>query len=148
MPENRLVVNLRPQTAVKHETNDPRAVLVYATFPSILQAEEISSQLVEAGVVACANLIPGMRSIYKWQGKVHRDNEVVAVLKTRADLSARVSGWLRVAHPYANPAIVVLPIVSGSPDFLEWIVEETDDQVFGAISGGKSGAAEASIPSA
>ena len=148
MPENRMVVNLECPPVAGEARKAPAVVLVYATFPCVQLAEEIGSQLVDAGIAACANLIPGMRSVYKWQGKLHRDSEVVAVLKTRAALSPRVIGWLRVAHPYTNPAVVVLPIVGGSPDFLTWIINETDDKVFDAISGGKSVAAEASIPSA
>ena len=79
----------------------------------------------EAGLVACANLFPGMRSIYRWQGTIERDGEVAAVLKTRRELAPRVIGWLRIAHPYVNPAAVVLPAIGGSEPFLAWIAAET-----------------------
>jgi periplasmic divalent cation tolerance protein len=66
-----------------------------------------------------------MRSIYRWEGAIHKDEEVVAIIKTRAALAPRVVGWVRVAHPYTNPALVTLPAISGSADFLGWIVSET-----------------------
>ncbi|MGE3917735.1 MAG: divalent-cation tolerance protein CutA [Hyphomicrobiaceae bacterium] len=100
------------------------AVLIYTTFPTADVAEEIAAALVEAGLAACVNIIPGMRSIYRWQGTIQRDAEVSAFVKTRASLAMRVIGWLRVAHPYANPAAVILPVAGGSHDFLEWLVAE------------------------
>ncbi|MGE0765312.1 MAG: divalent-cation tolerance protein CutA [Hyphomicrobiaceae bacterium] len=100
-------------------------VLVYATFPDLASAETIAADLVEVGLAACANLNPGMRSVYRWQGMVERSDEVAAIFKTRARLAARLIGWLRVAHPYTNPAAVVLPAVGGSQAFLSWIAAET-----------------------
>lgn len=128
MPEKWTGVNV--QTPNGHGGPGPvasgsGAVLIYATFPSLPLAEAIGSAIVEAGLAACVNLLPGMLSIYRWQGAVHRDEEIAAIIKTRACLAARVVGWVRVAHPYANPALVSLPAVGGSPDFLAWITEET-----------------------
>ena len=101
------------------------AVVIYATFPSLAVGEAIGGQLVEAGLAACVNLLPGLRSIYRWQGAVHRDDEVAGLVKTQALLTERVIAWVRVAHPYANPAIVVLPAIGGSAEFLGWIAGET-----------------------
>jgi periplasmic divalent cation tolerance protein len=109
----------------------PAAVLIYATFPGLAAAERIGGELVKARLAACVNIVPGMRSIYRWQGAVHRDEEVVAIIKSRAALASRVVGWVRVAHPYTNPALVTLPVTGGSADFLGWIVAETGDDATG-----------------
>ena len=99
---------------------------VYATFPELAVAEVIAGDLVSAGLAACANLTPGMRSIYRWQGTIERSEEVAALFKTRRSLAPRLIGWLRVAHPYVNPAAVVLPAIGGSEAFLAWIAAETE----------------------
>jgi periplasmic divalent cation tolerance protein len=101
------------------------SVLVYATFPDEAVAERLGGELVTAGLAACVNLIPGMRSIYRWAGKLQQDREVVGIIKTRRALAARVIGWLRIAHPYTVPAAVVIAADGGSEDFLAWIASET-----------------------
>jgi len=101
-------------------------VLIYATFPNLETAEAIATGLLEARLAACVNLLPGMRALYRWQGKVHRDPEIAAIIKSRRVLAGRVTGFVRIAHPYVNPALLVLPVESGSADFLAWIDAETD----------------------
>lgn len=101
------------------------AVLVYATFPSVEEAEAIAGELVAMHLAACVNLFPAMRSIYRWQGRVECGEEVAAIVKTRPELADRVVGVVRVAHSYTNPALVVLPAIGGSADFLAWIAAET-----------------------
>lgn len=103
------------------------AVLIYATFPAPELAETIVGHLVEARLAACANIFPGMRAIYRWQGVLERESEAAAVIKTAARLAPRVVGYVRIVHPYVNPALVVVPVVGGSADFLAWIAAETRD---------------------
>lgn len=100
-------------------------ILVYATFPSIEEAERIGGQLVEDGLAACVNILPGMASIYVWQGQRHRDEECAMIIKSRASLADRIVETVRGLHPYDNPALVVLDIAGGSPPFLEWILAQT-----------------------
>lgn len=100
-------------------------ILVYATFPSIEEAERIGGQLVEDGLAACVNILPGMVSIYVWQGQRHRDQECAMIIKSRASLADRIVETVRGLHPYDNPALVVLDIAGGSPPFLEWILAQT-----------------------
>ena len=69
--------------------------------------------------------LPGMTSIYRWQGDTHQDAETVAIIKTRAGLAERVVGVVRVRHSYTNPSLLVLPLVGGSADFMAWIRAET-----------------------
>jgi periplasmic divalent cation tolerance protein len=100
-------------------------VSVYATFPDMASAEAIASALVESGLAACANLVPGMRSIFRWKGQIERTEEVVAFVKTTEALADDVIAAIEARHPYDTPAIVVLPIASGSRRYLDWIADET-----------------------
>ena len=100
-------------------------ILVYATFPSLDEAERIGGRLVDDGLAACVNILPGMVSIYVWQGQRQRDEECAMIIKSRASLADRIVETVRSLHPYDNPAVVVLDIAGGSPPFLEWILAQT-----------------------
>jgi periplasmic divalent cation tolerance protein len=102
-----------------------KLVLIYATFPSTEDAERIGGALVDQGLAACVNVLPGMTAIYVWEGKRQRDAEAAMIIKTRAELADRAIAEARKTHPYTNPAFVVLPIAGGSRDFLQWIGEQT-----------------------
>ena len=100
-------------------------VLIYATFPSAAEACRIGSALVERRLAACVNVLAPITSIYVWEGKLRRDTEVAAIIKTRAPLADRMIAEAKAMHPYANPAFVVLPAVGGSAEFLAWIKAAT-----------------------
>lgn len=99
--------------------------MIYATFPTTDEACRIGAELVGMRLAACVNVIPGMLSIYRWQGATHQAPEAVAVIKTEVRLTERVVGAVRVLHSYTNPALLAVPVVGGSLDFLDWIVTET-----------------------
>src|ERR1700730_15097796 len=103
-----------------------RAMLVYTTFPSIVEAEEVGRSLVERRLCACVNILPGMVSLYWWQGAIERGEEVVMIIKTRATLAEKVRAAVRQMHSYTTPAILVLPIESVDADYHAWLVAETD----------------------
>jgi periplasmic divalent cation tolerance protein len=105
-----------------------RAVFVYTTYPSIVEAERAGRALVERRLCACVNILPGMVSFYWWQGKVDRADEVVMIIKTRASLTEKVRAAVKEMHSYTTPAILVLPIESVDPDYHAWIVTETAGQ--------------------
>jgi periplasmic divalent cation tolerance protein len=105
-------------------TND-KPVLIYSTFPSAAEAERIGGMLVDRGLAACVNVLPGMTAIYIWEGKRQRDSEAAMIIKTRAELAEEAIAEARKTHPYSNPAFVVLPVTGGSADFLRWIGEQT-----------------------
>lgn len=107
------------------QEND-KAVLVYATFPSLETAETEGAALVDAGLAACVNILPGMISIYIWNGARHRDAEVVMIIKTRGSLAEKVIDQVRVRHPYENPALLVLPVEGGSAQYLAWLLGQTE----------------------
>ena len=102
-----------------------RAVLVYTTFPSIGEAERAGRALVERRLCAFVNILPGMVSLYWWQGAIERGDEVVMIIKTRATLTEPVGAVLRKLHSYTTPAFLVMPIESVDPDYHAWIVAET-----------------------
>jgi len=102
-----------------------RAVFVYTTHPSTVEAERIGRALVERRLCACVNILPGMISHYWWQGKIERAEEAVMIVKTRASLATRVSDAVKEMHPYSTPAILVLPIESVDAAYLAWLMAET-----------------------
>lgn len=102
-------------------------VAIYATFPDIETAEATGSELVEMRLAACANILPAMRSIYRWNGAIERDDEVVAIVKTRRALVDAVTAAIVARHPYDTPAVVAFPIVAGAEAYLDWVRAETAD---------------------
>jgi periplasmic divalent cation tolerance protein len=103
-----------------------RAVLVYTTFPSIVEAEGAGRALVERRLCACVNILPGMVSHYWWQGAVERGEEVVMIIKTRASLAEQVGTAVKEMHSYTTPAIVVIPLESIDKNYLQWLMAETE----------------------
>jgi periplasmic divalent cation tolerance protein len=102
-----------------------RAVLVYTTWPSIVEAEVAGRKIVERRLAACVNILPGMISHYWWEGKIERAEEAVMIVKTRASLAEPVRAAVKELHTYTIPAVMVLPVESLDPDYHQWIVEET-----------------------
>jgi periplasmic divalent cation tolerance protein len=103
-----------------------RAVFVYTTYPSIVEAERAGQALVERRLCACVNILPGMISHYRWQGAVERGEETVMIIKTRASLSERVSSAVKQMHSYSTPAILVIPLESVDKSYLDWLMAETE----------------------
>ena len=103
-----------------------RAVLVYTTFSSIVEAERVGRALVERRLCACVNILPGMVSLYWWQGAIERGEEVVMIIKTRASLAERVGAAVKELHAYTTPAILVLPFESIDPAYHAWLLAETE----------------------
>jgi len=101
-----------------------RVVLVYTTWPSIVEAEQAGRSIVERRLAACVNILPGMISHYWWQGKLARSEEVVMIIKTRAALADAVAAAVKALHAYDTPAIMTLPVESADPAYRRWIVEE------------------------
>jgi periplasmic divalent cation tolerance protein len=111
--------------AAPREANMERAVFVYTTYPSIVEAEQAGRALVERRLCACVNIVPGMISYYWWEGAVERGEEVTMIIKTRASLAEKVRAAVREMHSYTTPAILVVPIETVDPDYHAWIMAET-----------------------
>ena len=103
-----------------------RAVFVYTTYPSVVEAEKAGTALVDARLAACVNILPGMVSVYRWQGAVERAEEAVMIVKTRASLAEAVRASVKAMHPYDTPAILALPIESVDERYFAWILDSTD----------------------
>jgi periplasmic divalent cation tolerance protein len=100
-------------------------VLVYTTYPSLVEAEKAGRLIVEAGMAACVNIVPEMVSIFRWKGQVERGAEAIMIIKTRASLQERVAAAVRESHPFETPAILFLPTAGGDKGYVDWIMEET-----------------------
>lgn len=104
---------------------DAEISLVYVTAPDIEVARAIAGKVVADGLAACANIIPGMESLYRWQGKVERAQETVLILKCRSAGVAALSACVRDLHPYDVPCILALPVTAGLPQYLAWLSAES-----------------------
>ena len=100
-------------------------VLIYMTMESPEEAREIAAALIGERLVACANMIDGMTSIFHLEGQVQEDAEAVLIVKTRDDLVDRLVERVRAVHSYDCPCVVALPVRGGNPAFLDWIAAET-----------------------
>ncbi len=101
------------------------AKLIYVTAGSVAEAETIASQLVEERLAACANILGEATSIYWWDDKLNKDRETIFTLKTTAELVDQVIAKILALHSYDCPAVVVLDIEQGNPEFLKWINNNT-----------------------
>ncbi len=100
-------------------------VVVLVTCPNRRRAETLGRTLVEEGLAACANVIPGLTSIYRWQGKLCRDPEVLVLLKTRRSRFPALAKRVREIHPYSVPEVIALRVAAGFPAYLAWVAEST-----------------------
>lgn len=100
-------------------------VVVLTTFPADGDVETFASTLIAERLAACVNVLPAMRSIYRWQGSVERADERQMLIKTRTDCVHQLEGRLKALHRYEIPEFLVLPVLDGSRDYLSWIAEST-----------------------
>ena len=103
-------------------------IVIFTTLPDIEQAESVAQSLVESRLVACVNILPQMRSIYRWQGKLEKGQEHLLIIKTRQARCDEVIEAIRSQHPYELAEIIALPITTGLPGYLSWIDECTTEQ--------------------
>ena len=100
-------------------------LVVLCTVPSAEVGAQLGRRVVEEQLAACVNILPAVRSIYRWQGAVHDDAEAQLLIKTRASRFEALLELIRSHHPYAEPEVIALPIAQGSPSYLQWITEQT-----------------------
>jgi periplasmic divalent cation tolerance protein len=101
------------------------ALVVLVTTPTAERAAEIARAVVEERLAACGNVVPGLRSIYRWQGAVHDEAEALLVLKTTRARFEALRDRVLALHPYEVPEVIALPIEAGSAPYLAWISRET-----------------------
>lgn len=101
--------------------NDPEVVVVLVTGPDADALEALGRTIVGEGLAACVNLIPRVRSVYRWDGEVHHDDEALAVVKTTRPAIGALRDRVHELHPYDLPEFLVLPVESGSDAYLGWV---------------------------
>jgi periplasmic divalent cation tolerance protein len=99
-------------------------IFAYVTCADEEEARRIGRALIEERLAACANVLGGVVSIYRWQGAVQEDRETVLIFKTSAALAAQAAERVKALHSYDLPCIVTLPISGGNPAFLAWIAAQ------------------------
>lgn len=102
-----------------------RVVLV--TAPDAEVAGRIARALVEERLCACVNIVSGVRSVYRWEGRVEDDAEQLLVIKTREDRCPALAARAQALHPYELPEVLVLPVSGGSQGYLDWVVAESSE---------------------
>lgn len=103
-----------------------RILVVFCTCPDEKVARELARRLVEQKLAACVNILPEIRSIYRWQGAVSDDGESLMVIKTSRSAWGRLENWLSRNHPYDLPELIAMPVDKGLPAYLEWVVQESE----------------------
>ena len=114
----------RPRCSLLERMAD-EIVIALSTFPDEETARRIAGQLVTENFAACANILPGVDSIYRWQGKIESGREVVVVFKTAENRRAAFQESLRALHPYEVPEIIFIPVTAGLPEYLRWVVDNS-----------------------
>ena len=105
------------------KSKENRYCVLFITAATADQAREMAQTLVEDRLVACANVLPPMQSIFRWQGKICRETEALIVAKSLKSHVQRIVEEVKQLHSYDVPEIIALPITGGSPEYLRWIDE-------------------------
>jgi periplasmic divalent cation tolerance protein len=102
-------------------------VVVFCTAPDMKEAERIGEAVVTERLAACCNIVPGLKSIYTWKGKLMNEDEVLCILKTRKTLFKALEKRIKELHGYEVPEVIAVDITSGLESYLDWIDEVTGD---------------------
>ncbi len=97
------------------------AIVVYITAPTEEEAVKISKKLVEEKLAGCVNIVKGIRSFYRWEGKIRDDSEILMIAKTRRRHFEPLTNLVKKLHSYSVPEIIAIPIVEGSEEYLNWL---------------------------
>lgn len=100
-----------------------RPTVLFVMAPNLDEARALGKKLVEERLVACANVVPGVHSVYIWQGNLCEDSEVLLIMKTHEKNVKRLVDRIKALHTYEVPEIIALPIIAGSEDYLAWMRE-------------------------
>jgi periplasmic divalent cation tolerance protein len=102
------------------------AIVVFMTAANGEEATRLAEMLVGAHLAACVQILPEMESVYRWQGKIERQSEVLLLAKTTRGKFEDLEREVRALHSYDTPEIVAVPIVAGSAPYLEWLIQASD----------------------
>lgn len=107
-----------------HET-----LLIVTNMPDATAARSLARQLVEQRLAACVNCLPGVQSVYRWEGAIEEAPEVSMLIKTTRARYADLEAAILAAHPYRVPEIIAIPVVTGLPAYIDWIAQETKKDI-------------------
>lgn len=96
-------------------------ILVLCTCPDQASAATLAESLIQQRLVACVNILPGLESVYRWEGKIERAAEHLLLIKTERRVYTALQAHIQQHHPYQVPEIIAVPIVAGSTDYLQWV---------------------------
>src|SRR5262249_12270667 len=102
-----------------------RELVIFVTTATREEAASIADTLVTERLAACVNIIPAVESIYRWEGKVTRDQEALMIIKTTNERYAELERRVKELHSYSIPEVIALEIKHGSPRYLDWLREST-----------------------
>lgn len=105
--------------------------LALTTCPDENTAKAMANALVERGLAACVTRLPGVRSVYRWEGRLCEDAEVQLLIKTTEACEAALREAVAELHPYEEPELLILPVTGGSQGYLQWIEDELADTARG-----------------
>jgi periplasmic divalent cation tolerance protein len=111
------------------ETTMAQPILILTNLPDEQAADKLARQIVEKRLAACVNRLPGVLSVYRWNGAVEQASEATLLIKTTQDRYQEVETAIKALHPYELPEIIALSIADGLPAYLDWIVQETKKEV-------------------
>lgn len=100
-------------------------VVVFVTAATAEEAERLGRIIVESRLAACANILHGIRSVFRWENKINVENECLMLIKTTLERYPELEAVIRRHHSYTIPEIIALPVIAGSAPYLEWVREET-----------------------
>ena len=106
-----------------------QALLVMTNLADVASAQILARALVGQRLAACVNMLPGTRSIYRWNGAVEEDAEVTLLIKTTTARYAELEQAIRALHPYELPEVIAVPVSAGLPAYLAWIAQETRKEI-------------------
>ena len=105
--------------------NEHSFEVIYATFPDELSASQVGEALIQHQLAGCVNIFSGVKSIYRWEGKICKEQEVILIAKTRTEKRFAAQDYIVTHHPNKVPAVISLPIVEGHEPYLHWLIKET-----------------------
>lgn len=101
-----------------------KLILIYVTTNSLNEAKKISEELLKKKLIACANIIPNMTSLFFWNKKINKENEIILLLKTTEDKFTTIENIITSFHTYEVPCILAFSIINGNKNFLDWIKKQ------------------------
>ncbi|XP_021912225.1 protein CutA, chloroplastic [Carica papaya] len=106
-------------------SNTVPSIVVYVTVPNREAGKKLADSIVREKLAACVNIVPGIESVYEWEGKVQTDSEELLIIKTRQSLLDALTEHVKANHEYDVPEVIALPILGGSLQYLEWVKNNT-----------------------